>query len=90
MQELTFDQLLEAACTLAPQQRQALAQMLHLVSATPQADDSFIDAEVLNEAGSFSVFTPLHDSHPNQAVISDAALLAAAQCISCEWEEEPL
>lgn len=90
MQELTFDQLLEAASTLAPQQRQVLAQILHVATAAPQATDSFAGSEVLNEAGAFSVFTPLHDSHPHQTVISDEELIAASQCISCEWEEDPL
>jgi hypothetical protein len=90
MQELTFDQLLEATRTLGPQERQVLAQTLQLASALPQAADSFVEAEVLNEAGAFSVFTPLHDAHPHKTVITDAELVAAAQCISCEWEEDPL
>jgi len=94
MQELTFDQLLEAARTLAPEQRQVLAQMLHIVSAMPQVGDAFTDAftdaEALNEAGAFSVFSPLPEPHPHQTVITNEELMAAVQCISCEWEEDPL
>jgi hypothetical protein len=90
MQELTFDQLLEAASTLAPEQRQVLAQILHVATVAPQVNDSFADSDVLNEAGAFSVFTPLHDTQPHQPIISDEELMAASQCISCEWEEDPL
>jgi hypothetical protein len=88
MTDITFDQLLEATRSLMPHQRQVLAQMLHLISAAPEVD-ALTEADVLSEAGAFSVFTPLHDEHPHTTTISDAELVAAAQCISCEWEEEP-
>ena len=76
---------------LGPQQREALAQVLHLTTITLGEDESLADveAEVLNEAGAFSVFAPLPEVHPHPAAITDAQLVAAAQCISCEWEEEP-
>lgn len=90
MRDISFDQLLEAALDLQPEQRQALVQVLHLTPSFVQRDEPFAEIEVLGEAGAFSVFTELHDDHPHAARISDAELLAAAQCISCEWEEEPL
>lgn len=94
MQELSFDQLLEATRTLPSEQRRILAQMLEMATAVPEDEDSFADVEMLNEvlseAGAYSVFTPLADVHPHETVITDADLLAASQCISCEWEEEPL
>lgn len=91
MQPIPFEQLIEAARSLEPQQRDALAQVLHLVSTTPAMENAFadVDAEVLNEAGAFSVFAPLPDEHPHAAAITDAQLIAATQCISCEWEDEP-
>lgn len=96
MQEISFDQLLEATRTLRPEQRQALAQVLRLgtiaegVFNSP-ADlyaDALLDAEVLSEAGAYSVFAPLETEHTAAGTIADAELFAASQCISCEWEEE--
>lgn len=89
MQAISFDQLLEATRSLPLEQRQILAEMLSL-SSVPQGDDDLVAAaEVLNEAGAYSVADPLvEDAHVQPARISDAELMAAAQCISCEWEEE--
>lgn len=93
MQAISFDQLIEATRLLGPQEREALAQVLHLATTLPEAGDSFADPdeldEVLNEAGAFSVFSALSDVHAQAAAITGEQLLAASQCISCEWEEEP-
>ena len=92
MHEVPFDQLLEATSTLRPQQRPALAEVLQLATLPDGAAGPLIDplaeGEVLNEAGAFSVFAPLPADHPAAGNISDAELIAASQCISCEWDEE--
>ena len=90
MREISFEQLLEAARTLAPEQRRVLTHMLQLGVTVPPEDSTFVEADVLNEAGAYSVFTPLAEPSAAPEAISDAELIAASQCISCEWEEDPL
>lgn len=90
MQALTFEELLEATMRLEPDQRHAL---VHLLDVTPHAaavEEVALQAEVLSEAGAYSVFAPLCDAHPHAVDATDADLLAAVQSLSSEWEEEPV
>ena len=91
MQTLSFEQLLETARTLEPEQRSVLIHMLQFGDFTPPREleeGDFAEVEVLNEAGAYSVFMPLDGLPAAREGISDAELIAASQCISCEWEEE--
>jgi hypothetical protein len=90
MQELTFEELVDASMRLQPELRHSLAQLLNVTPPAPRADEASLQAEVLSEAGAYSVFAPLHDQHPHSADASDAELLAAVQSLSSEWEEEPM
>ena len=90
MQEISFEQLLEAARTLEPEQRRVLSHMLQLGASVPAGDSTFVELDVLNEAGAYSVFTSLEEPSAAPEAISDAELIAASQCISSEWEEELL
>lgn len=90
MQDLTFDELVEATMRLEPELRHTLAQLLHVASPAAGNEDSFLQADVLNEAGAYSVFAPLCDEHPHGLDATDADLLAAVQSLSSEWEEEPV
>jgi len=93
MQKVSFEQLLEAARTLEPEQRRVLTHMLQFGDFTPPRhveEGAFAELEVLNEAGAYSVFMPLDGLPTAPEAISDSELMAASQCISCEWEEEPL
>ena len=93
MQNLSFEQLLETARTLEPEQRSVLIHMLQFGDFTPPREleeGDFAEVEVLNEAGAYSVFMPLDGLSTAHEGISDAELIAASQCISCEWEEEPI
>ena len=94
MQDISFDQLLEATRTLHPEQRQALVEVLRLAPLPDSAVGSLIDSEengeVLNEAGAFSVFAFLPAGHSIAGKVSEADLIAASQCISCEWDEETI
>lgn len=94
MQEIPFDQLLEATRTLQPQQRQALAELLRFAT-LPGGPSSLLsdlegEGEVLNEAGAFSFLAPLPAEHFVGGKVTDAELIAASQCISCEWDEETI
>jgi hypothetical protein len=86
--DLTFEDLVEASLRLQPEQRHLLAQLLQVTSTPQGGDDPLLQAEVLNEAGAYSVAAPLSDLHPHGHDATDAELLAAVQCISSEWEEE--
>ncbi len=92
MSELTFDELVEATMQLEPELRQALLHLLQVAAPTLTSSvtdaDAFTQTDVLSEAGAYSVFTPLMDSHPHATEATTAELMAAVQCLSCEWEEE--
>lgn len=90
MSEISFEQLLEAVRILEPEQRRVLTHMLQFGASAPPEDNTFVELDVLNEAGAYSVFTPLAEPSAAPEAISDAELIAASQCISCEWEEDPL
>ena len=93
MQKISFEQLLEAARTLEPEERLVLTHILQFGDFAPPQDlrdGAFAELEVLNEAGAYSVYVPLDELPAMHEAISDAELMAASQCISCEWEEEPL
>ena len=90
MQDLTFEQLVEASMRLDPDLRLMLAQLLDAAPPAFADEESLLQAEVLNEAGAYSVFTPLCDAHAHAVEATDADLLAAVQCLSSEWEEEPV
>jgi hypothetical protein len=88
MQDLTFEEVLEATMRLEPELRHVLVQLLHVTPSEAGNEDSVLQSEILSEAGAYSVFTPLCDVHPHGVDATDAELLAAVQCLSCEWEEE--
>lgn len=90
MPEMTFDELVEATMRLQPELRRTLVQLLHVTPPSTEHDDAFLQSEVLNEAGAYSVFSPLPEAPPHNADATGAELLAAVQSISSEWEEEPL
>lgn len=90
MREISFEQLLEAACTLEPEQRRILTHLLQIGVSVQAEDNAFAELDVLSEAGAYSVFTPLAELPAASEAISDVELIAASQCISCEWEEAPL
>jgi hypothetical protein len=90
MQEFTFEELVEATRRLNPDLRQVLAQLLDAAPAAIDDEESLLQAEVLNEAGAYSVFTPLPATRPHAAQATAADLLAAVQSLSSEWEEEPV
>ena len=90
MQALTFEDLLEASMRLEPGLRHALVQLLEVTPDATTAEESALQSGVLSEAGAYSVFAPLSDVHPHAAEATDAELLAAVQCLSSEWEEEPV
>ena len=89
MHDFTFEELVEATMRLDPDLRQMLAQLLDAAPPAAADEESLLQADVLNEAGAYSVFTPLSDVHPHAAEATDADLLAAVQALSSEWEEEP-
>jgi hypothetical protein len=90
MQDLTFEQLVDATMRLQPELRQALVHLLGVTLPATEDEDALLQTEVLNEAGAFSVFAALPDEHPHNHDATEADLLAAVQCLSSEWEEEPL
>jgi hypothetical protein len=90
MHDFTFEELVEATMRLDPDLRQMLAQLLDSAPSAEVDEEALLQAEVLNEAGAYSVFTPLCDAHPHAADATDAELLAAVQALSSEWEEEPV
>ncbi len=90
MQDFTFEELVEATMRLDPDLRQMLALLLDSAPAAELDEESLQQAEVLNEAGAYSVSTPLCDAHPHAPDATDAELLAAVQALSSEWEEEPV
>jgi hypothetical protein len=90
MQALTFEDLLEASMRLEPGLRHALVQLLEVTPDATAAEESALQSGVLSEAGAYSVFAPLSDVHPHAAEATAAELLAAVQCLSSEWEEEPV
>lgn len=88
MQDLTFEELVEATMRLQPELRHALVQLLHVTSPVGASEESLLQTEVLSEAGAYTVFAPLCDDHPHGLDATEAELLAAVQSLSCEWEEE--
>jgi uncharacterized surface protein with fasciclin (FAS1) repeats len=88
MQDLTFDELVEATMRLEPELRHTLVQLLHVTPFLAENEDLMLQSEVLNEAGAYSVFAPLADAHPHNPDATEAELLAAVQAISSEWEGE--
>jgi hypothetical protein len=90
IQELSFEDLVEATMRLQPEQRQVLAQLLHVSPTQAGREDTFPASIFLGEAGAYSVFIPLDDVHPQPHLVTEAELLAAVQSISSEWEEESL
>lgn len=88
MQDLTFEELVEATMRLQPELRYALVQLLHVAPPVGGSEDLLLQSEVLSEAGAYTVFAPLCDVHPHAVDATDAELLAAVQSLSCEWEEE--
>jgi hypothetical protein len=90
MQDFTFEELVEATMRLDPDLRQMLAQLLDSAPTAEVDEEALQQAEVLNEAGAYSVFMPLCDAHPHAPEATDAELLAAVQALSSEWEEEPI
>jgi len=90
MQDFTFEDLVAASMRLDPDLRQMLVQLLDVAPHPAADEESLVQAEVLNEAGAYSVFIPLCDAHFHAANATDAELLAAVQCLSSEWEEEPV
>ena len=88
MQDLAFEELLEATMRLKPELRHVLMQLLHVTPAEAGNEDSFLQSEILSEASAYSVFTPLCNVQPHGVDATAAELLAAVQCLSCEWEEE--
>lgn len=90
MQALTFQDLVEATKHLDTDLRHALVQLLEVTPPAADAEESVLQAEILSEAGAYSVFTPLCDVHPHAAEATEADLLAAVQSLSSEWEEEPI
>jgi hypothetical protein len=90
MQDLTFEELVDATMRLQPDLRHALVQLLHVTPPPADDEESLLLADVLNEAGAYSVSAFLADTHPHAHDASEADLLAAVQSLSSEWEEEPL
>jgi hypothetical protein len=90
MQALTFEDLVEASMQLEPGLRHALVQLLDVTPVATAAEESALQSGVLSEAGAYSVFAPLCDVHPHAAEATAADLLAAVQCLSSEWEDEPV
>jgi hypothetical protein len=88
VQNYTFEDLVEATLRLQPEQRHLLAQLLQVTPLADGSEDPLLTAEVLSEAGAYSVSAPLSDLHPHSHDATDAELLAAVQCISSEWELE--
>ena len=64
MQDLAFEELLEATMRLKPELRHVLMQLLHVTPAEAGNEDSFLQSEILSEASAYSVFTPLCNVQP--------------------------
>jgi hypothetical protein len=90
MQDLTFEEVVEATMRLQPELRHVLVQLLQVTPPVAGSDESDLQSDVLKEAGAYSVFAPLCHDHPHGGDATDADLLAAVQSLSCEWEEEPV
>ena len=76
MQVLTFDELVEATMRLEPELRHTLVQLLYVSPPAAGKEDTFLQADVLNEAGAYSVFAPLCAEHPHGQDATEADLLA--------------
>jgi hypothetical protein len=88
MRDFTFEELVEATMRLEPELRHSLVQLLHITPLAAEDDDAMLQSEALNEAGAYSVFTPLPDAPPHNHDATEAELLAAVQALSSEWEGE--
>lgn len=92
MAEMTFEEILEAAQKLTPQQKALLAQSLELPPPDlgPTREQLIAELEALRAAGAFEGTASLRNKYANPALadMTDEQLLADIHEAATEWEKE--
>jgi len=90
---MTFEQVLEAALSLHPEQKAVLVKTLQVTpsaSADPTRAQLIAELEALRAAGAFKHVTSLRNPYPTPSLktVNDKQLLAAIHETANEWEAD--
>jgi hypothetical protein len=92
MADITFEEILQAAQKLNPQQKALLAQSLDIppLDMGPTREDLIEELEMLRAAGAFDNVESLRNKYTNPAldVLTDDQLSADIHEAATEWEKE--
>jgi hypothetical protein len=90
--EITFEEILQAAQKLNPQQKALLAQSLEIppLDMGPTREELIAELEALRAAGAFDHVESLRNKYANPALdaLTDAQLSADIHEAATEWEKE--
>jgi hypothetical protein len=92
MADITFEEILQAAQKLNPQQKALLAQSLDILPLDmgPTREDLIAELEALRAAGAFNNVESLRNKYANPALdaLTDEQLSADIHEAATEWEKE--
>jgi hypothetical protein len=92
MADITFEEILQAAQKLNPQQRALLAQSLEIPvpDMGPTREELIAELEALQAAGAFNNVESLRNkfANPSFAALTDKQILADIREAATEWEKE--
>ena len=92
MADITFEEILQAAQKLNPQQKAMLAQSLKItpLDVGPNREELIAELEVLRSVGAFDNVESLRNKYANPALdaLTDEQLSADIHETSTEWEKE--
>lgn len=92
MADITFDEIVQAARKLSPQQKSLLARSLELppLDIGPTREDLIAELEMLRESGAFDNVESLRNKYANPALsdLTDEQLAADIHEAATEWEKE--
>jgi hypothetical protein len=92
MAEITFEEIMQAAQKLSPQQKALLAQSLDSppLDIGPTREELIVELETLRAAGAFDNVESLRNKYANPALdkLMDEQLLADIHEAATEWEKE--
>lgn len=92
MAEITFDEIVQAARKLSPQQKSLLAQSLELppLDIGPTREELIAELKTLRASGAFDNVESLRNKYANPALhdLTDKQLLADIHEAATEWEKE--
>lgn len=92
MADITFEEILQAAQKLNPQQKAMLAQSLKItpLDVGPTREELIAELEVLRSVGAFDNVESLRNKYANPALdaLTDEQLSADIHEATTEWEKE--